>query len=199
MEDWQFFVNPTIVDLNDDGYPEVVNGSGGYLLRAFNYRGEELAGWPKHTGGWIVASATVGDFDGDGNYDVSVSTRNGWLFAWRTEGSVEGLLEWNGYGHDPQNTFNYETPLPGRERQNPDPDPDADTIEPLPDMGADSDATVPDTDDSDENNSTATSGPPIEDNGCGCGVSAGQPRLAWLFVALGFMGCLRRRKTASAD
>jgi hypothetical protein len=190
MEDWQFFVSPTIVDLNDDGYPEVVNGSGGYLLRAFNYRGDELEGWPKHTGGWIVASAGVGDFDDDGNYDVAVGTRNGWLFVWRTSGSTEGFLEWSGYGHDNQNTFNYETPIPGRNRQEPEPTDDgAERAEETPDAGnPDADAGgedlgTPDTDAGGETDTGADGGGDTGsgaevgdepgDEGC-CAVAAGR-------------------------
>ena len=56
MDDWQFFNTPAIVDINNDADPEVIIGSGGYLVHAFNYRGEEPAGWPKQTGGWIIAS-----------------------------------------------------------------------------------------------------------------------------------------------
>jgi hypothetical protein len=108
IDDWQFFNTPTVVDLNNDNNPEVVIGSGGYLVHAWNYLGEEPAGFPKQTGGWIIASAGVGDFDGDGKFDVTVSTRDGWLFAWKTEGKVGSIFEWNGFGHDPMKTGNYE-------------------------------------------------------------------------------------------
>jgi hypothetical protein len=194
MEDWQFFVSPTIVDLDDDGDPEIVNGSGGYLLRAFNYRGEELAGWPKQTGGWIVSSAAVGDFDGDGNYDVAVMTRFGNLFVWRTSGSTDGVIEWLGFGHDPWNTFNYETPIPGQDRpvgpgdgadeaeavDAVEPGPDA--VEPGPDAGDAGDAEA-DVDDDGGAEADAGRPPRLEDEGC-CSVAGSRSRSPLALVAL---------------
>ena len=197
MEDWQFFHSPAIVDLNDDGHPEVVNGSGGYLLRAFNYAGEELEGWPKHTGGWLVASPAVGDFDGDGNYDVAVSTRLGYLFVWKTTGPVEGAMEWSGFGHDNQNTFNYEHPIPGREHREPpvEPAPEGDET---PDIGpaeqeedlAEDLAAADTEEDTDE---TITPTPPDDDEGC-CSIAPARPSMvAVLLAALGALLVLRRR------
>jgi hypothetical protein len=110
IDDWQFFNTPSIVDIDNDNDPEVILGSAGYLVHAWNWRGEEAAGWPKQTGGWIIASVAVGDHDGDGLFDVAVITRDGWLYMWATEGvAAESLFEWNGFGHDPHHTNNFET------------------------------------------------------------------------------------------
>ena len=76
----------------------------------WNWRGEEAEGWPKQTGGWIIASVAVGDHDGDGLFDVAVTTRDGWLYMWATEGKADSsIFEWNGFGHDPHHTNNVET------------------------------------------------------------------------------------------
>jgi MYXO-CTERM domain-containing protein len=108
IDDWQFFSNPAIVDLNNDDKPEVIAGSAGYLVRAWNYLGEEAKGFPKFTMGWVLGSPAVGDIDGDGKFDVSASTRDGWVFAWRTGGTVKGsIVEWPFHGHDLHNTANY--------------------------------------------------------------------------------------------
>jgi hypothetical protein len=37
MEDTQFFVIPAIAELDGDGLAEIIAGSGGYLLHAFNH------------------------------------------------------------------------------------------------------------------------------------------------------------------
>lgn len=112
MEDWQFFMNPVVVDLDNDKKVEAINSGGGYLVHAWNSDGVEPKGWPKTTGGWNICSAAVGDIDGDGNLDVATASRNGWLFVWKTQGSTDSIVEWQFYGHDHHNTGNYNTPLP---------------------------------------------------------------------------------------
>ena len=122
MDDWQFFNTPTIVDVNNDNNPEILLGSAGYLVHAWNHLGEEPEGWPKQTGGWIMAAVAVGDHDGDGLFDAAITTRDGWLFMWNTAGkAAESIYEWNGFGHDPMNTGNYETsPVPFKTWGGPD-------------------------------------------------------------------------------
>ena len=112
IDDWQFFANPAIVDINGDNKPEVIASSAGYLLHAWNYKGESPKGFPKMTMGWILASPALGDMDGDGNWDVAAGTRDGWLFAWKTQGKKKGsLAEWPQHGHDLHNTSNYHNPI----------------------------------------------------------------------------------------
>ena len=105
MEDMQFFLNPSIVDLNGDGFPEAINGSAGGILHAFDHTGREPAGWPKHVGQWILGTPVVGDIDGDGLLEVLTGTRSGWLYAWKTEAvAADALRLWNGFHHDPWNS-----------------------------------------------------------------------------------------------
>jgi len=112
MEDWQFFSNPAIVDIDADHNPEVVAGSAGYLVHAWNYLGVEPKGFPKYTNGWVLTSPAVGDMDGDGNFDVTASTRDGWVFAWKTKGATKNaIVEWQFHGHDLHNTGNYHMPV----------------------------------------------------------------------------------------
>jgi hypothetical protein len=68
-------------------YPEVITGSGGYYLHAYDACGREPAGWPKFTGQWIISTPAFGDLDGDGSSRSRVGTRNGWLYAWHTGGT----------------------------------------------------------------------------------------------------------------
>ena len=112
-EDLQLLDNYAGGDVDGDGKAEAIAGSGGYLLHAFPLDGIEPAGWPKHTGGWILATAALGDLDGDGKTDVVVPTRDGWLFAWHTKGSVKDI-QWSGFHHDPGATGNWVTPLESR-------------------------------------------------------------------------------------
>ena len=111
VEDWQFFMNPALVDLTGDGLSEIVVGTGGYLLRAMDYTGAEAPGFPKHTGGWIIPSPAVGDIDGDGTFEIASATRNGNLYIWKTGAPTTNRLDWQNFGHDSANTSNYHTPL----------------------------------------------------------------------------------------
>lgn len=107
MEDLQFFTNPVVADINGDGLPEIVLGSGGYILHAFDIMGREPTGWPKFTGGWIVATGTVGDVHGDGSLAVVNLTREGNLYIWRTPGRADGNIQWPRFHHDNRNTGLY--------------------------------------------------------------------------------------------
>ena len=110
-DDHQFFMNPAVADVDDDGYPEVLSGSGGYYLRAWNYRGEQPEGWPKFTGGWIISAPAVGDLDGDGTLEVAIATREGFLYVWNTSGRSDGRVDWASFHHDDHNSGNMMTPI----------------------------------------------------------------------------------------
>ncbi len=111
VEDFQFLVAPAIADLDHDGDNDVIYGSAGYVVHAWDAQGESAAGFPKFTGQWILGSPAVGDIDGDGYLDVLVSTREGFLFGWTTGGHADQDVQWAGIHHDPANTGNYETDL----------------------------------------------------------------------------------------
>lgn len=113
VEDLQFLLSPAAADIDGDGRVEVITGSGGFVLHAWNADGAEPAGWPKVVGQWIMPSPAVGDLDGDGALEIVTATRSGSVFAWRTGGRRDGRVDWNGKGHDPHNTHNMETPLDG--------------------------------------------------------------------------------------
>ncbi|NNL66822.1 MAG: hypothetical protein HKP30_11300, partial [Myxococcales bacterium] len=123
MEDMQFISSPGIADVTGDGVPEVVQGSGTYLVRAFEILDEQAeadaagvplgsavqpAGWPKLTMGWIISSPTAGDVDGDGLIEVVATTREGDLFIWDTPApATVAAIPWQGFGRDRRNTQNH--------------------------------------------------------------------------------------------
>jgi hypothetical protein len=126
IEDWQFLSQPSVANLDGQGdpvtgfpTPHVIAGSGGYLLHAYApLRGGEAPRWPKFTGGWILAAPATGDFDGDGQTEVAVTTREGLLWVWRTAGSACNAPQWPKFRHDLWNSGNYlvDATAPGRPR-----------------------------------------------------------------------------------
>ncbi|NLH50234.1 MAG: S8 family serine peptidase [Myxococcales bacterium] len=177
FEDIQFVGENIVADLDGDGLPELIGGSGGYYLHAYNHLGDEPAGWPKFTGGWIISSPTVGDMDGDGYLEVAAVTREGYLFVWRTTGPADGNLQWTSHQHDPFNTGNYEFPLP--EQNGPvddDDDDDNDDNDDNNDNDNDNDDNDDNNDDNDDNDladDDKNSAVPADDDdgergACGC-------------------------------
>ena len=118
VHDYQFFMNYSVADLDNDQAWEVLSGSGGYFVYAPDVNGREAPGFPKFTGQWVIGTPAVGDLDGDQMIDVVVNTRDGWLWAWETTGHVRGkadqkvpAIQWEGFHHDDHNTGNYGGPL----------------------------------------------------------------------------------------
>lgn len=106
IEDYLFFVNPLIADVDADGQKDVVAGSAGYFIHAWNSKGQEATGFPKFLGGWVAATSALGDLDGDGRLELAALTRNGWLFVFHTRGRVRGRMDWVSFHHDNRNTGN---------------------------------------------------------------------------------------------
>lgn len=107
MEDLMFLTSPSVVDLDGDGVAEVLMGSGGYYLHAFDgLTGAEKAGWPKFTGHWLIATPAVVDWDGNGKNDVAITSREGWLFVWPDVGDAGGRAPWPTIHFDAANTGN---------------------------------------------------------------------------------------------
>ena len=109
MNDLQFLAGPALADIDGDGLPEALEGSGISDFHAVDINGVEAVGWPKFTSGWMVQSPSVGDIDGDGLLEVVASTREGRLFAWNTTGDECGFVPWRRWHHDEWGSGNYHT------------------------------------------------------------------------------------------
>ncbi len=115
----QQFVNaqPVIANLDGDANHEVAAGSTTFGLFLFDAAlGSATcapeSGWPLVFSGEVDATPAAGDVDGDGRFDLVVSTADGevHVFALGTTYSPAALA-WSQFGHDPRHTSAYSTPL----------------------------------------------------------------------------------------
>ena len=103
IEDMMFFGNPAVFDIDGDGVPEVVQGSGGGFVHAVDHRGVQPAGWPKFTGGWMIPIPVAGDIDGDDRLEVATASREGYVYLWDVPGTASPrAVRWQGHRHDRQ-------------------------------------------------------------------------------------------------
>jgi hypothetical protein len=178
IEDFTFFNNQAIADLTNDGYPEVITGSGGYFVHAVDACGRQPEGWPKFTGQWVAATTAVGDLDGDDELDVVVNSRAGWLYAWKTRGRTDGVIAWESFHHDNANTGDLGTPLDqGTLRGN---------APPLP-LDADGYCVLSEDEVPEQEGRLEPSG------GCLCSAPGRAPSSGWLLLALPTALLARRR------
>ncbi|MFC0038137.1 FG-GAP-like repeat-containing protein [Actinomadura rayongensis] len=110
-----FLGAPIITDVTGDGKAEIVDGGDTSTLHAFGGSGRQASGFPAFTGGWTLWSPSAGDLDGDGRTDLVTTTREGYLFAWKTSGKAAANTEWWTYHHDERRTGRYgaDTRAPG--------------------------------------------------------------------------------------
>ncbi|WP_019632753.1 FG-GAP-like repeat-containing protein [Actinomadura atramentaria] len=104
-----FLGAPIITDVTGDGKAEIVDGGDTSTLHAFGGSGRQASGFPAFTGGWMLWSPSAGDLDGDGKTDLVATTREGYLFAWKTGGKASANTEWWTYHHDERRTGRYGT------------------------------------------------------------------------------------------
>jgi len=105
VEDFQILMNYPVADVDGDGAAEVVVATAGYFIHAFRADGSSPEGWPKFTGGFLLATPALGDLDGDGLLEMAAVSRDGLLFVWALEGPANSV-QWAGFKHDAAGTGN---------------------------------------------------------------------------------------------
>ena len=106
-----FHSSPAIGDINNDGVPEAVIGTGnnwhtecgnGHHLCSGNdgsdhskvfafhlHDGSPVPGFPVSTGGTVIGSPALGDLDGDGGLEVVIGSQDEYVYAWNGDGSLD--------------------------------------------------------------------------------------------------------------
>ncbi len=91
--------SPAIADLNLDGFPEIIVGTGhyyqqdvaqgdGYHVYAWDHLGNPVPGWPTNTADNVFSSPAVGDINGDGFVEVACASLDGWVYLWTHDGQL---------------------------------------------------------------------------------------------------------------
>ncbi len=100
------YSSPALGDINGDGWPEIVVGTGycwanpacapggrvhpgvGEYLNAWDHTGKALPGWPKPLNDtYAFASPALADLDDDGQLEIVVNTADGYVHALNADGS----------------------------------------------------------------------------------------------------------------
>ena len=112
--DLSFITGQTIGDITGEApKQEVVAGTASQDLEAFGAEGEPASSsWPKLTGGWMVATPTLGslgtvDTSSSAKKDVVTITREGELSVYGTPASACSPSSWPNFHHDIANSGDY--------------------------------------------------------------------------------------------
>lgn len=98
---------PILADIDGDDDIEIIINSGG-VINAYNPDGSECVGWrlKSDNGSPFRSSPSIDDIDNDGLNEIVISTLDGTVYAWDTDGSAN-RIEWGSHRADTSNTGTY--------------------------------------------------------------------------------------------
>jgi hypothetical protein len=102
-----FLGQPIVAPVSGDGQDSVIEGGDANALTANESGGKSAPGFPKWTSGWTMFGPATGDLLSNGSDDLVSNAREGYLFAWRTEGQAAANTQWWRAQHDEWNTGDY--------------------------------------------------------------------------------------------
>jgi hypothetical protein len=103
---------PTVGDVDGDGLFELLVGAEDGKLYGFNHDGTELDGFPIQFEGEVRSSAAIGDFDEDGDVDISIAGWDQNVYVWDLPGTYHAnRMPWPYFRLDLMNRGNPEPPV----------------------------------------------------------------------------------------
>ncbi len=95
------------VDLNKDGYKEIIKGSVDGNLYALTQNAGIYPGFPIDLKGYAYPTSTVSDVDGDGTLELIAASFSNLIFVYELGVPDSFIGDWPTYQHDNQRTGNY--------------------------------------------------------------------------------------------
>jgi hypothetical protein len=112
VDDLQFLTGPAISQITAQPGNNVVGGTASLDLNAFGENGQPIAGWPKFTTDWTIATPAIGAFgvretDPGAHKIVVGATRSGYVLGYGTPAPACSSSPWPRFHHDLANSGDY--------------------------------------------------------------------------------------------
>lgn len=77
----------SLVDINNDGYLEIIAGSTNSMVYIWDYQGNNMPGWPVTLPAAVQSKTAVGDIDNNGDAEIIIAARNGYVYIYNHDGT----------------------------------------------------------------------------------------------------------------
>jgi len=99
--------SPAVVDVNNDGLPEIFDGCYAKGILGCRYDSQTLECFPIPTGDNTYSSPFIADLDGNGSAELGIDMNDGKIHAWEIPGTADPTPDWPMPRHDAMNSGTY--------------------------------------------------------------------------------------------